>query len=136
MCERGHRPASSREPWTPGERLSSAIHAASPRPQRPIRVVPRWTCIGRWGDAEALLRVGHEVAHALQQRRGRAAGETDAAAIPSARRASLELELTYQARATVDGRSTTAPATVEAMYPPDQHARTAREAITVAASHP
>ncbi|HEX3482450.1 MAG TPA: hypothetical protein VHT91_45860, partial [Kofleriaceae bacterium] len=44
-------------------------------------------------------------------------------------------ELTYQARATIDGRFTAAPATIEAMYQPDQHARTAREAITVAA-HP
>ena len=45
-------------------------------------------------------------------------------------------ELTYQARATIDGHFTAAPATVEAMYQPDQHARTAREAITVAASRP
>lgn len=43
-------------------------------------------------------------------------------------------ELTYQARATIDGRFTAAPATIEAMYQPDQRARTAREAITVAAS--
>ncbi|TMQ07151.1 MAG: DUF4157 domain-containing protein [Deltaproteobacteria bacterium] len=36
--------------------------------------------VARWDDADAVLRVGHEVAHAIQQRRGRAAGETDAAA--------------------------------------------------------
>jgi uncharacterized protein YfaS (alpha-2-macroglobulin family) len=47
-------------------------------------------------------------------------------------------ELTYQARATIDGHFTAAPATIEAMCQPDQHARTTREAITVAPSpfHP
>lgn len=40
--------------------------------------------------------------------------------------------LTYQARATIDGSFTAMPATIEAMYQPDQHARTARTQITVA----
>ena len=59
--------------------------------------------IGRWGDADALLRVGHEVAHAIQQRRGRAAGETDAAAIPSDQHASLELEAEHAGHALMGG---------------------------------
>jgi hypothetical protein len=59
--------------------------------------------IGRWDDGDALLRVGHEVAHAIQQRRGRAAGETDAATLPSVRRASLELEAERAGRALVGG---------------------------------
>jgi uncharacterized protein YfaS (alpha-2-macroglobulin family) len=41
-------------------------------------------------------------------------------------------ELTYQARATIDGRFTAMPATVEAMYQPDVRGRTERTAITVA----
>ncbi|HEX7836996.1 MAG TPA: hypothetical protein VF469_06005 [Kofleriaceae bacterium] len=40
--------------------------------------------------------------------------------------------LTYQARATIDGSFTAMPATIEAMYQPDQHARTPRTQITVA----
>jgi uncharacterized protein YfaS (alpha-2-macroglobulin family) len=41
-------------------------------------------------------------------------------------------ELTYQARATIDGQFTAMPATVEAMYQPDVRGRTARTQITVA----
>lgn len=40
-------------------------------------------------------------------------------------------ELVYQARATIDGTFTAMPATVEAMYAPDQRARTARATFTV-----
>ena len=40
--------------------------------------------------------------------------------------------LTYQARATIDGSFTAMPATIEAMYQPDQHARTDRTQLTVA----
>jgi len=40
-------------------------------------------------------------------------------------------ELTYQARATIDGTFTAMPATVEAMYQPDVHGRTERTTITV-----
>ena len=40
-------------------------------------------------------------------------------------------ELTYQARATIDGTFTAMPATVEAMYEPEVRARTTRDAITV-----
>lgn len=59
--------------------------------------------LSRVGDSETLLRVGHEVAHAIQQRRGRAAGETDATAIPSGRRASLELEAEQAGQALIGG---------------------------------
>ncbi|MDQ3298456.1 MAG: MG2 domain-containing protein [Myxococcota bacterium] len=40
-------------------------------------------------------------------------------------------ELTYQARATIDGTFTAMPAVVEAMYAPDKRARTTRTTITV-----
>jgi uncharacterized protein YfaS (alpha-2-macroglobulin family) len=40
-------------------------------------------------------------------------------------------QMTYQARATIDGSFSAMPATVEAMYQPDVRARTARQTITV-----
>ncbi len=40
-------------------------------------------------------------------------------------------QMTYQARATIDGTFSAMPATVEAMYQPDVRARTAREVINV-----
>ncbi|MBA2540490.1 MAG: hypothetical protein H0V17_12690 [Deltaproteobacteria bacterium] len=40
-------------------------------------------------------------------------------------------QMTYQARATIDGTFSAMPATIEAMYQPDVRARTAREVITV-----
>jgi len=59
--------------------------------------------IGRWYDDDALLRVGHEVAHAIQQRRGRAMGETDAVPLSSGRRTSLEIEAERAGHALVGG---------------------------------
>jgi len=59
--------------------------------------------IGRWDDDDALLRVGHEVAHAIQQRRGRAMGETDAVPLSSGRRTSLEIEAERAGHALVGG---------------------------------
>jgi uncharacterized protein YfaS (alpha-2-macroglobulin family) len=41
-------------------------------------------------------------------------------------------QFTYHARATIDGTFTAMPATIEAMYQPDLHARTARTVISVA----
>ena len=41
-------------------------------------------------------------------------------------------ELSYQARATIDGAFAAMPATIEAMYQPEVRARTARTAITIA----
>jgi uncharacterized protein YfaS (alpha-2-macroglobulin family) len=40
-------------------------------------------------------------------------------------------EMTYQARATIDGTFTAMPATIEAMYAPDQRARTEKQIVTV-----
>ena len=40
-------------------------------------------------------------------------------------------QMTYQARATIDGTFSAMPATVEAMYQPDVRARTAREIVSV-----
>jgi hypothetical protein len=59
--------------------------------------------IGRWADEDALLRVGHEVAHAIQQRRGRAMGETDVVQISSGRRVSLEIEAERAGHALMGG---------------------------------
>jgi hypothetical protein len=70
--------------------------------------------IGRWNDDELFVRMGHEVAHAIQQRRGRTmGGETDSAPISAARRASLEMEAEHAGHALVSGM----PFTVQGSAP-------------------